>query len=318
MFKLTKKELFDYSQASGFQKDSLEKVFRLIEILKFTSSHPVFNPLKLKGGTALQLAIFDFKRLSVDIDFDYHSDEDREIMQEKRNEIKDLLIRFMQSQTYSLSPHSKFPYSLDSFIFSYRNLAGNLDNIKIDINYTNRKHVLDPEMFVLNHSFFDIIEVPILSELELYATKINALIARTVPRDLYDTYLIVKENKIAKNDHKLLKSMIVFYLVLSNPDIDLKDALENAKQKITKMTFYVIKKTLIPLLSKKEQLNIKEAATIVNAFLDEVFMFEENEVMFVKKANDKVFDLSLLFDDQVVEKLKKHPRILWMLKNKDE
>ncbi len=43
--------------------------------------------LALKGGTAINLTVFDLPRLSVDIDLDYCGDESREVMLRRRNEI---------------------------------------------------------------------------------------------------------------------------------------------------------------------------------------------------------------------------------------
>ena len=316
MFKLTKRELVDYSQETGFQKDSLEKVFRLIGVLKFLEEQTIFSALKLKGGTALQLAIFNFKRLSVDIDFDYHSNDDKEVIQQKRSDIKDILIRFMQSEQYSLSSHSKFPYSLDSYIFSYTNLAGNPDNIKIDINYTNRRHILEPALIQLKHPLFSNLRVQMLSELELYATKINALLTRTLPRDLYDTYLIVNENKVKKEDYELLRKMIVFYLVLSNSNLGINELLIEAKYKISNLSFFTVKKTLIPLLSKNEKFDIRETTLMVNKFLDDLFQLEPKELEFIEKANKQEYDINLLFDEEKAKNLKDHPRILWLVMKK--
>lgn len=45
-------------------------------------------------------------------------------------------------KNYSLSPQSKRYFALDSAVFQYINNAGNRDNIKIEINYLDRKHVL--------------------------------------------------------------------------------------------------------------------------------------------------------------------------------
>lgn len=50
----------------------MEKVYRLIDILEFLNKEPkLTGRLGLKGGTAINLGIFDFPRLSVDIDLDY-------------------------------------------------------------------------------------------------------------------------------------------------------------------------------------------------------------------------------------------------------
>ena len=56
----------------GFPRDTLEKVCRLADVLRFMESDELLSEgIALKGGTAINLAIFDLPRLSVDIDLDY-------------------------------------------------------------------------------------------------------------------------------------------------------------------------------------------------------------------------------------------------------
>lgn len=57
---------------SGFVRDTFEKVLRLKEILKFLNEDEFLREhLLLKGGTAINLTVFNLPRLSVDIDMDY-------------------------------------------------------------------------------------------------------------------------------------------------------------------------------------------------------------------------------------------------------
>ena len=57
----------------GFPRDTLEKVCRLADVLKFMESDEILaKGIALKGGTAINLTIFDLPRLSVDIDLDYY------------------------------------------------------------------------------------------------------------------------------------------------------------------------------------------------------------------------------------------------------
>ena len=66
-------------------RDTFEKVLRLSEILDFLNKDPLLKKsLALKGGTAINLTIFDLPRLSVDIDLDYTVNESKEEMLENR------------------------------------------------------------------------------------------------------------------------------------------------------------------------------------------------------------------------------------------
>jgi len=73
----------------GFPAESLEKVLRLVELLDGLWSHPYLNGrLALKGGTALNLFLFDLPRLSVDIDLNYIGSSDREVMLTERPSVE--------------------------------------------------------------------------------------------------------------------------------------------------------------------------------------------------------------------------------------
>ena len=79
----------------GFPRDTLEKVCRLADVLRFMESDELLSEgIALKGGTAINLAIFDLPRLSVDIDLDYCRSIDQQVYDGKRicpeSEIKEL------------------------------------------------------------------------------------------------------------------------------------------------------------------------------------------------------------------------------------
>ena len=60
------------AEKSGFIRDTLEKVYRLVNILEYLHQNPFLkNRLALKGGTAINLFVFNLPRLSIDIDLDY-------------------------------------------------------------------------------------------------------------------------------------------------------------------------------------------------------------------------------------------------------
>ena len=82
----------------GFVRDTLEKVCRLADVLKFMEEDELLaNSVALKGGTAINLTIFDLPRLSVDIDLDFTVDCDRESMLSIRQEVNNEILRYMES-----------------------------------------------------------------------------------------------------------------------------------------------------------------------------------------------------------------------------
>ena len=68
-----------------FVRDTFEKVCRLADVLKFFESDDILSScLALKGGTAINLTIFNLPRLSVDIDLDFSENLSRDAMLEMR------------------------------------------------------------------------------------------------------------------------------------------------------------------------------------------------------------------------------------------
>jgi len=75
----------DISRKTGFDAVSLEKALRLKEILQELARHPFLqDKLVLKGGTAINLFLFNLPRLSVDIDLNYVGQVERDRMLEER------------------------------------------------------------------------------------------------------------------------------------------------------------------------------------------------------------------------------------------
>ena len=72
MFDHTKDELSAKVADCNFIRDTIEKVMRLADILVFINEDPITQgKFALKGGTAINLTVFDLPRLSVDIDLDF-------------------------------------------------------------------------------------------------------------------------------------------------------------------------------------------------------------------------------------------------------
>ncbi len=78
MMQLDRFTLGRMAKELGFVRDTLEKVCRLADVLRFMESDELLaKGIALKGGTAINLTMFDLPRLSVDIDLDYCRMTDR-------------------------------------------------------------------------------------------------------------------------------------------------------------------------------------------------------------------------------------------------
>ena len=88
--------LEEVAKDKGFLRDNLEKVMRLSEILRFfNSSQLLKHSLVLKGGTAINLTVFQMPRLSVDIDLDFSQNCARAEMLETRQKISAEILDYM-------------------------------------------------------------------------------------------------------------------------------------------------------------------------------------------------------------------------------
>ena len=74
-------EILPVARANGFSEQVVEKALHLLHLLNALNSHPSLKgKWALKGGTALNLFVFSYPRLSVDIDLNYIGALDREEM----------------------------------------------------------------------------------------------------------------------------------------------------------------------------------------------------------------------------------------------
>lgn len=192
------------SQEKGFVRDNLEKVIRLAEILRYINQSPLLQKsLVLKGGTAINLTVFRMPRLSVDIDLDFVQNCNREEMIDTRQKINNELKAYMSNEGYSIKSGSKSPHALDSWVFGYTNAGGNPDNIKIEINYSDRQHVLPIEEQGLEHikrlSYAQVRAhlMPVLSRKEKF--DLNTIKSEVM--SFLDEFLVFSENEYKFIEH---------------------------------------------------------------------------------------------------------------------
>jgi len=314
MYNYSKGFLEKVAVETGFIRDNLEKVFRLCEILQYLNGNNLFaEHLALKGGTAINLTVFNLPRLSVDIDFDFCKKCSRDEMLKIRVSINENLLNFMYAQGYALSPNTKNPHSLDSWVFYFQNAGGNKDNIKIEINYSLRNHNLPIIKKKVEIEFLQIsTELHTLSTLELFGGKIKALINRIAPRDLYDVYNMITHNIICPEEYDFLRKVVIFYLVIGEKN---KLMLPLNFENVGTLKYNQIRANLIPILKKSERFDFENAKIVVKEYLFKLMILSDNEKMFVEKFNQGCYQPDLLFDDEaIVKRIEDHPMAVWKTK----
>ena len=310
-----KQTLSKQAQELGFIRDTFEKMVRLAEMLGFISKDPLLSKsLALKGGTAINLTIFNLPRLSIDIDLDYTKNNSRDEMMSDREEITRVIRRYMSIEDYELSDKSKSAHSLDSFVCSYTNSGGTKDVIKIEINYSLRSHVLDfvhrpiETLGVLNEA-----SVLSVAPIEIFASKTVALLSRTAARDLYDMSNLVKYGLFGENESAMLRKCVLFYLTVTSEEIPEKFDFNP----IQSLTFHRIRIDLMPVLRKKEKFDLPAAQKSVTEYLTNLLVVSGNEQLYLDSFRNGEYKPDLLFgDENILARIRNHPMALWKMQNR--
>ena len=292
----------------GFIRDTFEKVLRLKEILEyFNTQEYLVKHLILKGGTAINLTVFDLPRLSIDIDMDYVPNDSRDDMLIARDNIAGIINRYMEKEGYSLSQTSRFSHSLDAFHFNYINSGGNKDMIKIELNYSLRAHILEPVYRdILNDVFKSNIKIRTVAP--LFSAKGNALISRAAARDLYDWGNLIDQNMFA-DEKDLFRKCFVFYTTITadnvhgDYDFDLSA--------IDTLDFTKIRRDLFPVMRKKDNFKLEERKIQAKQYIKDLLRLTETENEYIERFAAKEYHPELLFDDDIVTRICGHPMALW-------
>jgi predicted nucleotidyltransferase component of viral defense system len=294
----------------GFVRDAFEKMTRLTEVLRFIGAERELNSLlALKGGTAINLTMFNLPRLSVDIDLDFTENLTKEETAAKREQINELLGRHMTAEGYTLKDKSKHTHALDSFVYAYANAAGSPDNIKVEINYILRSHALSPvETTAQTGGTFPDFAVRTLAPVEVFASKIVALTGRGAARDLYDLNRMVYFGLFSESDLTLLRKCAVFYLAVAGEGAERGFSLK----KLDDMTIRTVRTDLVPMIRSADKFDFPTAKSRVSAFLSELLTLDDRESAFLQRFSSGRYEPELLFEDgEILKRLENHPMAIW-------
>ena len=307
MFRHDRKYFEVLSEKTLFQKDVLEKVYRLLDLLRLIYGDEFLGSrLVLKGGTAINMIYLNMPRLSVDLDFNYVSPGTRESMLYSREIIDKTLSKIFRSEGYEVDRFK--PYALMQFNLKYKNTTGNIDRIKLEINFMERVPVY--KIAEKGISIFDVhLKARTYEIEELFATKLRALFMRSASRDLFDVYCLLK-NKIPFDELRL-KKCFIFYFCLAG-DFRKIDA-----DVISGIDADDARKFLLPLLGKGVKMDMSDAFLALSGFAAKILALDPGEAKFVDGFyNGKSADLELLFGNVGYNpELKFHPMLEWRLKN---
>lgn len=299
----------------GFVRDTFEKVCRLDKILQFLSSDPyISGKVVLKGGTAINLTMMDLPRLSVDIDLDYIGSNDRGQMLAEKEEIRNLINRHMKANGYQLSLKSKSYHALDSLVYDYLNSGGAKDNLKIEINYMLRCHILEVQQREIRLPWQEEKNsVLCVNPVEIFGTKIVALLTRAAARDLYDVHNMIRFNLFDKGEIELLKQCVAFYSAVGAERAPAGYSFQN----VGNITQQKIKTDLYPVMRLGDRFSLEEVQKEIIDTLSVMLMTTDAEKNFWAQFNEGTYKPELILAGEMLDRVREHPMALWKCSPKD-
>jgi len=303
------KNYFDMiSGKTGFLALPLEKLYRLIEILSEVNRGELKQYLALRGGTAINLCYNQLPRLSIDIDLVLTRNGDKSNMTRDRHVVRQRIMEILKSGGYKVDSHLN-EYALDRFEAKYTNIFGSADRVKVEINYVSSRVPIFPTANAEPFDLFDTSpeQIRTLSREEIYGSKIEALIKRHAPRDLFDVCALARSNH--HMDSSKLRKCTIFSCCAEIP-WDFRAGLRsNPADTITEKE---VASDLRPYLVRDIGFDLSEAKKTVGDFCRELFRFDSHELDFLKNLFEKnEYVIDLLFPG--AKHLRDHPGMKWRL-----
>tara|TARA_R110002072_G_scaffold291975_1_gene460373 strand:+ start:1053 stop:1970 length:918 start_codon:yes stop_codon:yes gene_type:complete len=184
----------------------------VVRVLPLVASEPCFA---LKGGTAINLFICDFPRLSVDIDLTYLPLDDRDnafgAIEGGLGRIADKIRRVIQGAKVTAAAGEA------GRVQRLQIAAGGV-SIKVEVSPVLRGSIMPAVQMAVSESVadqFGYVETQVLAADEVYAGKLVAALDRQHPRDLFDVMQLWSNEGIAP----ALMDCFLVYLVSSNRPI---------------------------------------------------------------------------------------------------
>jgi len=190
----------------------------------------------LKGGTAINFFVRDLPRLSVDIDLAYLPVKERELA---LNDIGKSLVLISQEIERAVTGTKITLKRIHGTDF-IRGMVVNQEGVtvKIEPNLVLRGSVYPVETKRLCKKAQDLFELSVISRTlsmeELYAGKICAALDRQHPRDLFDVYLLIKNEGLTD---KIRRAFIVYLISHPRPMIEILSPKPNEMRDIFEKEF---------------------------------------------------------------------------------
>jgi predicted nucleotidyltransferase component of viral defense system len=310
---LSRQYLQACSIQTGYQMVPLEKVVRLGEMAGDITRHPFLGEvLALKGGTALNLCFGLPKRLSVDLDYNYVGNLEREKMLEERPRVEEAIYELSRRRGYR-PQRSADSFAGRKIFLSYRSVMGQDDRIEVDLNYIFRLPLVEGEIRELwQPGELDRVKVHVVGLEELLAGKLIAFLERGAARDVWDVASFSNAAMEIVRSRPFRSRFIALSAILDHP---LPTYSRERLRSI--LTDRALSENLAPMLASSESLRHADLIDRAWGVMEHLLPLDPNEERYVAGILRGELLPELLFmpgsDD--AKRINGHPAILWKVLN---
>ena len=182
------------------------------------------------------------------------------------------------------------------------------DNIKNEINYMIRCHILPVTRRKVDLPWLsEELSVLSVAPMEIFASKIVALLNRTAPRDLYDIHNLLELGLFDESEQDMLKKCVVFYSCIGSETVHKEFTFES----LDKMPQNKIKTDLLPVLRFGTYFDLKPAREKVTNYLKELLGLTPREIEFIDLFAKGEYKPELIFKDDMLKNISAHPMVIW-------
>ncbi|HAT1844337.1 nucleotidyl transferase AbiEii/AbiGii toxin family protein [Legionella pneumophila] len=196
------------------QSPYYKQVLLLIRLIPLVEKETCFA---LKGGTAINLFVRDFPRLSVDIDLAYLPLEPREIaLANVRNALAGIAANINKIPDLNAVLQDNKPDEMRIIVEDHSSLNRGTQ-IKIEVSPVARGTLLPPvklDVVASVENEFGFASMKVVSLPDLYGGKLCAALDRQHPRDLFDIKILLENQKI---DREIFNGFLTYLLSHKRP-----------------------------------------------------------------------------------------------------
>ncbi len=309
---LGREDLLREAATSGFEAEPLEKAIRLLELTEALHRHPFLkHRLVLKGGTALNLFVFDLPRLSVDIDLNYIGAVDRETMLAERPKV-DQAIQAVCGRLGLQVRRVPADHAGGKWRLGYTSALGPGGTLELDVNFMLRAPLWPPALADSRVvGGVTATAVPVLDVNELAAGKLAALFDRSAGRDLFDARNLLRDGGL---DPARLRTAFVVYGGVSRKDwrsISL-DCIQADPDEVASRLVPILRGGVAPAHGDIPAWS-RQLTDECRELVSELLPFGEHELEFLRRLNERgeIVGELLTPEERLRQIVQVHPGLLW-------